>query len=51
MSVADFEYRWRHWQSEVVTRKEEGDFANQPELAQLADILAGATEVFQVPPW
>jgi hypothetical protein len=48
MSVADFEYRWRHWQSEVVTRQEEGDFANHPELSQLADILSGASEIFQV---
>ena len=40
-SVADFEFRWRHWQVEVVARIQEGDFAAFPELAHIAGLLAG----------
>jgi len=40
-SVADFEFRWRHWQVEVEARRQEGDFAAFPELAHLAGLLAG----------
>jgi len=40
-SVADFEFRWRHWQVEVVARIQEGDFAAFPSLAHIAGLLAG----------
>ena len=46
MSVADFEFRWRHWQNEVNARINEEDFATEPHLSQLADILSGSEEIF-----
>ena len=44
-SAADFEFRWRHWQVEVVARIQEGEFAAFPELSYIAGLLAGQ-EVF-----
>jgi len=43
-SAADFEFRWRSWQVEVVARIQEGEFAAFPELAHLAGLLAGQEE-------
>ena len=40
-SAADFEFRWRHWQVEVVARLQEGDFAAFPDLTYVAGLLAG----------
>jgi len=40
-SAADFEFRWRHWQVEVVARIQEGEFAAFPELSYIAGLLAG----------
>ncbi len=44
---ADFEFRWRQWQTEVVARIEEGDFATVPNLVVIAKILAGDENTFQ----
>ena len=43
-SLADFDYRWRHWQVEVVARIQEGDFAACPDLTSVAELLAGTEE-------
>ena len=43
-SAADFEFRWRSWQVEVVARIQEGEFAAFPELAYIAGLLAGQEE-------
>ena len=40
-SAADFEFRWRTWQVEVVARIQEGDFAAFPDLSYIAGLLAG----------
>ena len=40
-SVAKFEIAWRRWQTEVVTRIDEGDFATDRDLANVARILSG----------
>ncbi len=46
-TAADFEYRWMHWQSEVVARIDEGDFATMPEILLIGKILAGNEETFK----
>ncbi len=44
-SAIDFDFRWRHWQREVVTRIDEGDFASFPDrLGRLARLLAGSEQ-------
>lgn len=43
-SLADFDFKWRHWQLEVVARLQEGDFAAYPQLTTIAEILAGKEE-------
>jgi len=40
--AAELEFRWRHWQVEVCSRIQEGDFAAFPELALLGEVLSGA---------
>lgn len=45
-SVADFEFRWRHWQTEVKARIDEGDFAADSKLGSIAGILSGAESAF-----
>ena len=47
-TAADFEFRWRHWQTEVVARIDEGDYATSPQLALIAKILAGDEITFKV---
>jgi hypothetical protein len=47
-TAADFDFRWRHWQTEVVARIEEGDYATSSELALIAKILAGDDATFKV---
>lgn len=46
-TAADFEFRWRHWQTEVVNRIDEGDFANYPQIGLLAKVMAGDESTFQ----
>ncbi len=46
MSAVDFDYRWKHWQREVITRLDEGEFSSHPELTRLASILSGSEEAF-----
>jgi hypothetical protein len=48
MSSVDFDFRWKHWQREVVARLEEGDFAADANLTALASILAGSDDVFNL---
>jgi len=43
-SKSDFDFRWRHWQVEVVARLQEGDFAACPDLTFVAELLAGAED-------
>jgi len=40
-STSDLDFRWRHWQTEVIARLQEGDFAAFPDLTFVAEILAG----------
>ena len=47
-TAADFEFRWRHWQTEVVARIDEGDYATMPQLGFIAKILAGDETTFKV---
>ena len=47
-TAADFEFRWRHWQTEVVARIDEGDYATLPQLGVIAKILAGDEATFKV---
>ena len=47
-TAADFEFRWRHWQTEVVARIDEGDYATSPQLGFIAKILAGDEATFKV---
>ena len=46
-TAADFEFRWSHWQTEVVARIDEGEFATCQELALIAKILAGDEATFR----
>jgi len=46
-TAADFEFRWRHWQTEVVARIDEGDYATSPQLGFIAKILAGDEATFK----
>ena len=47
MNVADFDFRWNHWQSEVISRIDDGDFSSgDPNLALTAQILAGQEKAF-----
>ena len=48
MSVAKFDMSWRRWQTEVVSRIDEGDFATDQNLANMARILAGSESAFVV---
>jgi len=45
-SVAKFEVAWRRWQTEVVARIDEGDFATDRNLANVARILSGSESAF-----
>ena len=46
-TAADFEFRWRHWQTEVVARIDEGEFATCQQLAIFAKVLAGDDTTFK----
>ena len=46
-TAADFEFRWRHWQTEVVARIDEGEFATCQQLAVFAKVLAGDDTTFK----
>lgn len=46
MSAVDFDFRWKHWQREVVSRIDEGEFATDHNVANLAAILAGSDDIF-----
>jgi len=43
-SIVDFEFKWKHWQREVMARIGEGEYAASPKLAKLAAVLAGGEE-------
>ena len=45
-SIADFEFRWRHWQTEVRARIDEGDFAADPMLSSIAGVLSGSETAY-----
>ena len=47
-SIADFEFRWRHWQTEVRARIDEGDFAADPRLSVIAGVLSGSESAYIV---
>ena len=47
-SIADFEFRWRHWQTEVKARIDEGDFAADPKLSSIAGMLSGSESSYIV---
>ena len=47
-SVAKFEISWRRWQTEVVARIDEGDFATDRQLTHIARILSGSESAFIV---
>lgn len=44
MSSVDFDFRFKHWQKEVHSRLDEGDFASSHELHRLALVLSGSEE-------
>ncbi|TRY74421.1 hypothetical protein TCAL_10429 [Tigriopus californicus] len=44
MSSVDFDFRFKHWQKEVRSRLDEGDFASSHELHRLALVLSGSEE-------
>jgi len=45
-TVAKFEIGWRRWQTEVVARIDEGDFATDRNLGDVAKILSGSESAF-----
>ena len=45
-SIADFEFRWRHWQTEVKARIDEGDFAADSKLSAIAGMLSGSESAY-----
>ena len=47
-SIADFEFRWRHWQTEVRARIDEGDFAADSKLSAIAGVLSGSESAYTV---
>ena len=47
-SIADFEFRWRHWQTEVRSRIDEGDFAADSKLSAIAGLLSGSDTAYLV---
>jgi len=46
-TAADFEFRWRHWQTEVIARIDEGEFATSQQLGMIAKVLAGDDSTFK----